>query len=401
MGFGLDAVLAAAIYFGVYWTRFPGGQLAAFLPGFWFTLPWVMTGQLLALVVAGAYRADARATRVLRVVVAVIVGTATSVVALAAITGFEGLSRAAFVADALLMALAALAWRGIWVLRHKAALDAPAPPLPDDLVDRATEMTTLGGVAGSLFGYRELLKNLVFKDLKLKYRGSVFGFLWSLANPLLMIAVYTVAFTYIMRMRGEGFVFYLMLGMLSWTFFASSAGMATGAIADNSGLLKSVLFPRAILPIATVLFNLAQYLLTIAVFLPVMIVWYGKPLGAPMLAFPFFLALQVLFTIGIAFMLATWTVFFRDVRHLLEVALAMLFWTTPIVYEWQQVPEHFRLLVLLSPVSPFIVAYQEMFFYGQWPEPTVWLIATVHAVGAFVIGALVFLAFEDRLTEQL
>ncbi len=97
--------------------------------------------------------------------------------------------------------------------------------------------------------------------------------------------------------------------------------MSTGAIVDNAGLLKSVFFPRAILPIATVLFNLAQYLLTMSVFLPIMMLWYRVPLSAPMLLFPVFLALQVLFTIGVAMMLATATAFFRDVRHLLEVAL--------------------------------------------------------------------------------
>ena len=101
-----------------------------------------------------------------------------------------------------------------------------------------------------------------------------------------MIVVYTIAFTFILGMRSERFVFYLMLGLLSWTFFASSATMSTGAIVDNGGLLKSVLFPRAILPIATVLFNLAQYLLTVAVFLPLMLLWYRVPLVAPMLLFP-------------------------------------------------------------------------------------------------------------------
>ena len=107
------------------------------------------------------------------------------------------------------------------------------------------------------------------------------------------------------------------------------------------------------------------------------------------------------FPFYIALILATWTAFFRDVRHLLEVGLAMLFWTTPIVYEFRQIPEQFRLLILLSPVSPFIVAYQDMFYYRAWPEPTVWLVATANAVGAFVIGTLLFLAFEDRLAEQL
>ena len=90
-------------------------------------------------------------------------------------------------------------------------------------------MTTLRAMALSLYRYRELLKNLVLKDIKLKYRGSVFGFLWSLANPLLMMVVYTVAFTHILRIRREGFVFSLMLGLLSWTFFANSAGMSTGS----------------------------------------------------------------------------------------------------------------------------------------------------------------------------
>ncbi len=114
-----------------------------------------------------------------------------------------------------------------------------------------------------------------------------------------------------------------------------------------------------------------------------------------------FLALQVVFTIGVALILATATAFFRDVRHLLEVALAVLFWTTPIVYELRQVPERIQLLILLSPVSPFVVAYQQMFFYREWPDATVWLMASAHALGAFVVGTLLFLTFEDRFTEQL
>jgi ABC-type polysaccharide/polyol phosphate export permease len=120
-----------------------------------------------------------------------------------------------------------------------------------------------------------------------------------------------------------------------------------------------------------------------------------------MLLFPVFLTLQVMFTIGIALLLATSTAFFRDVRHLLEVGLSVLWWTTPIVYELRLVPERLQLLILLSPVSPFVVAYQQLFFYRVWPNGDVWLAATTYAVGAFVTGALVFLGFEDRLMEQL
>lgn len=396
-----DGGLAVGAYFTAYWLRFPGGRLEMFLPGAWSTMPFVVIGQLVGLVVVGAYVRRPRVDWLLRVVAGVVVGTAASSVFLGVTVGFEGVSRIAFVADAMLLSIAALGWRGMWVLRARAQARAGARAPSDELVDRTEETTTLRAVVASLYSYRELLKNLVLKDLKLKYRGSVFGFLWSLANPLLMIVVYAVAFTFILRIRGKGFVFYLMLGQLSWTFFASSATMSTGAIVDNAGLLKSVLFPRAILPIGTVLFNLAQYLLTVSVFLPVMMFWYQVPLSAPMILFPAFLALQVVFTIGVALILATTTVFFRDVRHLLEVALAALFWTTPIVYELGQVPEQLRLLILLSPVSPFVVAYQKLFFYREWPEATVWLMATTHALGAFVAGTLLFLAVEDRFTEQL
>jgi ABC-type polysaccharide/polyol phosphate export permease len=114
-----------------------------------------------------------------------------------------------------------------------------------------------------------------------------------------------------------------------------------------------------------------------------------------------FLALQAVFTIGIALILATSTAFFRDVRHLLEVALAVIFWTTPIVYELRQVPAAMRLLVLLSPVSPFVVSYHKMFFYREWPEPTLWVLAGVYAAGAFIVGSTLHLEYEDRFTEQL
>lgn len=277
----------------------------------------------------------------------------------------------------------------------------PVDTAPNGLVDRAAERSSIASTFRGLVQYRHLLRNLVLKDLKLKYRGSVFGFLWSLVNPFLMIAVYTIAFTYILRMRSEGFVFYLMLGILSWTFFSNSLAMSTGAIADNGGLVKSVVFPRAILPAAVVLFNLAQYLLTAVVFLPVMLLWYHVPLAVPMILFPVFVVLQVLFTVGLALILATGTAFFRDVRHLVEVGLAVLFWTTPIVYELVQVPARLRLLILLSPLSPFVTAYHQIFYYRSWPDALTWAIAVAYAVGALALGLWLIVRYEDRFAERV
>jgi lipopolysaccharide transport system permease protein len=162
-----------------------------------------------------------------------------------------------------------------------------------------------------------------------------------------------------------------------------------------------VSFPRAILPIATVIFNFTQYLLTALVFLPVLLIVYRVPPVAPMLVYPVFLALQVLFTIGVALLLAAGTAFFRDIRHLLEIALAALFWMTPILYPLGQVHEKLRLLILLSPLSPFVVAYQQIFFYRQWPSLTVWVVGLAYSFGTFLLGTWLFLSLEDQFAEQL
>ena len=286
-------------------------------------------------------------------------------------------------------------------IEPRAVVAAAAPAASEDLVDRVTTVESVAALAARVYRYRELLKNIVLKDLKLKYRGSALGFLWSLANPLLMISVYAVAFNYILRVGTTGYVFRLMLGVLAWTFFANSATMATGANVDNAALLKNVAFPRVILPFATVLFYLIQYLLTVAVFLPVMILWYRVPLSAVMALFIVFLVLQVMFTTGVSLLLATSTAFFRDTRHLLEVALAVMFWTTPILYQVNQLPEGIKLAIYLSPMSSFVIAYQRLFYFGEVPEASVWAIALAYALGMLVLGVRWSLAVEQQVMDRL
>ena len=172
--------------------------------------------------------------------------------------------------------------------------------------------------------------------------------------------------------------------------------MSTGAIVDNAGLLKSVFFPRAILPIGTVLFNLAQYLLTVSVFLPAMMLWYRVAARrADAGCFPLFLALQVVFTIGVALILATATAFFRDVRHLLEVALAVLFWTTPIVYELRAGA---GAAPVADPAQPGVALRRrvpaDFLLPGRGLTRPSGLVASAYALGAFVVGALLFLTLR-------
>jgi ABC-type polysaccharide/polyol phosphate export permease len=397
---GVDAVLAAICYLLAYRLRFESGALGQFLPSALRSTPLVVGAQIAALVAFRAYTFKQGRRWLPRLLGGVIVGTAAGAALTWLVFGFQGVSRISFAVDALLVALAAFGWRGISGLTRIARAARDERDAHDVLEDRSAPPSVSAGLLG-IVRYRELLRNLVLKDLTLKYRGSVFGFVWSLANPLMMVTVYTIAFTYIIRVRSDGFVFVLLVGLIHWNFFSNAAMMSTGSVVDSGGLIKSVAFPRAILPVATVLFNLSQFLLTIAVFLPIALVLFRIPPSPAMLLYPVVLALQIFFTLGVAFALATMTSFFRDIRHMLEIALSLTFWTTPILYQYDSVPELLRLPVLLSPLSPFVVAYQQIFFEGRQPDLPVWLAALSYSTGMFVLGASLFVTYEDHLAEQV
>ena len=195
-----------------------------------------------------------------------------------------------------------------------------------------------------VFAYRELIKNLVLKDLKLKYRDSVLGFVWSLANPLLLILVYGFVFTRMLRVGIPNFPYFLIVGILAWNFFAQSMMMSTGSILENGNLIKKISIPMEVLPIATVFFNLVQYFLVLAVFLPMAILYFRIPFSWSLLGFVPILVLHILFTLGVSFLISSATVFYRDVRHFTEVLLMLLFSLTPIVYDIHAIPESMRRL---------------------------------------------------------
>lgn len=250
-------------------------------------------------------------------------------------------------------------------------------------------------------GFRELLRNLVLRDLRLKYRGSVLGFLWSMVNPLVTIGIYAVAFGYILRVPTQSFVLYLVSGLLAWGYFAASISASTGSVIDSGSLVKAVYFPRAILPVATVLFNLTQFLLTCAVALPTALIIYHVVPTPSMLAWLIFVVLQTILCVGLALLLSTATAFFRDIRHFLEIALQVLFWMTPLVYEQKMVPGGLKLLSMLSPMTPFVLGYHQSLYYRTWPEPLVFVTAAAYAFVALGAGIFVFRRYEDRFSELL
>lgn len=217
-----------------------------------------------------------------------------------------------------------------------------------------------------------LVRQLIRKDLKVKYQGSGFGFLWSLANPLLQLLVYTLVFAVVFQSELPMFGFYLMSGLLVWNFFAMAVSGSTGSILGNAGLVKKVPFPHSALPLSTIGFAGVQVLLQFGVFLVVLVVFGWAPLRPELLLLvPATLVLLVL-TVGMSLFVSATTVRMRDTQHLVEVALFAWMWLNPIIYQPTLV--HARLgewqwLYYLNPMAGVVVTFQRA-LYGVTQSPT-------------------------------
>jgi ABC-type polysaccharide/polyol phosphate export permease len=255
----------------------------------------------------------------------------------------------------------------------------------------------LANLAG-VWRYRSLLRNLVARDLRVKYKGSTLGFGWSLLHPLIMAGVYTLAFRYVLAVPIERFPLFLLSGLLPWMFFAGALSAATGSVADNGLLVRKVAFPRLVLPLGAIASQFVQFLLMFLTIVPVALL-FGAGLSSALLALVPVLALHLLFTAGLGLLTATAYVYFRDTRHLLEVALQIWFWLTPVVYSASLVPSSLAWLLALNPMALFVTSYQGIVLDQAWPTlPTAGGMMVAAAV-ASTAGLLVFGRHQRRFAE--
>ncbi|WP_241242985.1 ABC transporter permease [Paenibacillus whitsoniae] len=203
----------------------------------------------------------------------------------------------------------------------------------------------------------DLVFNLVERDLKLKYKGSIIGFMWSLVNPLIMLIIYTWVFKTIMKTNTPNFSIFLMAGLLPWNFFASTLTMSVGAFTNNASLLTKVKLPKYILVLSNVVFNFVIFLMMIVLILGAMKV-FNVPYTLSLLYLPVALIAQLIFMISLSLILAISNVFFSDTSHLLEVFIMAWFWLTPVIYQFDLIPEQFQYYVSLNPMSLVINLYQ-------------------------------------------
>lgn len=251
-----------------------------------------------------------------------------------------------------------------------------------------------------IYQYRFLVFSLVSRDLKVKYKGSVLGFFWSLLNPLVMLVVYTIAFKYIIRIRVENFPVFFLCAFLPWSFLASSLSMSVGSIKDNGNLIKKVYFPREVLPLSIVLSNLVQFLLTFLILIPALLL-FKIQLGLPLLFLPVIIIFQTAFNTGLSFFFSAFNVFFSDVKHLLEIFLQIWFWLTPIIYPVHLVPERFQKLYKLNPAVLFVEGYRDLLLNNKGISLTQWGILFLIGGVFFLLGHVVFNHYNKRFAEEI
>ena len=257
----------------------------------------------------------------------------------------------------------------------------------------------------NLFRYRGLISSLVARELKARYRGSVLGFVWSFVNPLLLLSIYSFVFTTIMANNDpttRPFAVFLFCGLLPWTWFSASLTEATSSLISGGNLIKKVLFPAEVLPIVSVLANMVHYLLGLLILAAFMIAFQHYPDVASLPWFPVVIAVQLIFTLGLAFVLSALTVHFRDVRDLLTNLLTLWFFATPIIYPYFT-PSVSRFLTLfrLNPFYHLAVSYQEILFFGQFGHARSLLLLAALSVVVFLGGYWLFDRLRDSFAEAV
>jgi lipopolysaccharide transport system permease protein len=258
----------------------------------------------------------------------------------------------------------------------------------------------------TLFRHRQLIAALTARDLKARYRGSLLGFFWSLANPLMLLGVYTLVFTKFFPVQVvQPYPLFLFSGILPWTFFAAAVLESTTSISANAGLIKKVMFPAEALPMVVVLSHLVHFALALPILLAAILAFaaLGKfDLSWTMLLAPVLMLLQTLFIAGIAMTVSSASVLFRDLRDIIANLMQLGFFVTPIIYLIDNIQSRaLRAMLRMNPMTPFVVAYQDIFFFGKLPSLSDAVLIVAYAAASLAMGFFVFDRLRDTLAEAI
>lgn len=253
--------------------------------------------------------------------------------------------------------------------------------------------------ARQLQHFAELVKLLVLRDLRVRYRGSVLGYLWSMMNPLLYMTILSFVFSHLLKFKVEHFSIFILTGILTWNLFSQSLSIGTNSIISSGSLIRKIKVPIVLFPAASILSVCVNFVLALIPFF-IVSAFLGRPPTWNALALPFIFFPLVFFTFGIALGLACINTYFRDVGHVLDPILTMAFYATPIVYPIEALPENIRAISYLNPMVHFVEQMRAALYGGALTVKgilTLWLIAFV----ALVIGVLIYRKMRNGLIYKL
>ena len=253
-----------------------------------------------------------------------------------------------------------------------------------------------------LVRYKPLLKELVVRDLKVKYRRSFLGYLWSLLNPLMMMVVMTVVFSFMFRSNIENFPLYLICGNTLWAFFNESTTMAMNSVLGNGALIKKVYIPKFIFPVSRVLSSFVTMSFSLVAILIVMVVTRTS-FHLPFLLFPVPMIFLLVFCTGIGMVLSALAVYFRDIMHLYGVITMAWMYATPIFYplDPEVLPQEIIDLIKLNPMYHYINFFRQIVIYGNVPGINTWFACIASAVVSLLVGLMIFRKLQKNFILYL
>jgi len=255
----------------------------------------------------------------------------------------------------------------------------------------------------SLFNYRELVLTLLLRELKSRYRGSFFGYLWSLLNPLLLLAIYSFVFSFIFKPRIEGaspYALFLFIGLLPWNWFSQSLNESCISFQENSGILKKIYFPLEIIPLVKVLSSGIHFLFAFPIIILSLI--FTNHFSSSFFFFPFSFFLHLLFTLFFSLIISVLGVYFKDLKDLLSNILHFLFFSTPIVYSLDMIPNSIlKKVILFNPLTHLMRLWQFPLFYGKIPGYKSILYILILIFLLWFIYYFVFKKYQEEIVEKV
>lgn len=248
--------------------------------------------------------------------------------------------------------------------------------------------------------YRYLLTLLVKKDIKKKYKGSFLGILWSLLNPLLIMVILTIVFSTVFKFSIDNFPVYILSGRLLFEFFSSSTTSSMKSIISSANLIQKVYIPKYIITLSKVISNFVFFLISLIDLLLIMIITKAD-ITVYILYAPLYLLLLFFFVIGVSLILATITVFFRDIEHLYGVFTTGLMYASAIFYPAEIIPDKYQFILKLNPVYYFIKGFRDAVFYGTPLDINNLIICFVIAFVSMIVGIQVFEKKQDKFILYL